>query len=116
VQQVADAGDVAVNPFDLGEAIEQIDAAVTDVRADGVALLTLDGDHTIALPILRSLARDHGKIAVLHIDAHLDTWATCFGAPFTHGTPLRRASEEGLLDLEHCHHMGIRGPLYAKRT
>ena len=113
VQQVADAGDVAVNPFDLNEAIEQIDAAVTDVRADGAALLTLGGDHTIALPILRSLARDHGKIAVLHFDAHLDTWDTYFGAPYTHGTPFRRASEEGLLDLERCQHMGIRGPLYA---
>ena len=113
VQQVADAGDVAVNPFDLGEAIEQIDAAVTDVRADGADLLTLGGDHTIALPILRSLARDHGKIAVLHFDAHLDTWDTYFGAPFTHGTPFRRASEEGLLDLERCQHLGIRGPLYA---
>jgi len=113
VQQVADAGDVAVNPFDLAEAIEQIDAAVTDVRADGAALLTLGGDHTIALPILRSLHRDHGKIAVLHFDAHLDTWDTYFGAPFTHGTPFRRASEEGLLDLERCQHLGIRGPLYA---
>ncbi len=113
VQQVADAGDVAVNPFDLDEAISQIDGAATDVRADGASLLTLGGDHTIALPILRSLARDHGPIAVLHFDAHLDTWDTYFGAPFTHGTPFRRASEEGLLDLERCQHMGIRGPLYA---
>ncbi|MFN8197373.1 MAG: agmatinase [Nakamurella multipartita] len=113
VQQVADAGDVAVNPFDLTEAVQQIDDAVTAVRADGASLLTLGGDHTIALPILRSLYRDHGPIAVLHFDAHLDTWDTYFGAPYTHGTPFRRASEEGLLDLERCQHMGIRGPLYA---
>ncbi|HEY5879250.1 MAG TPA: arginase family protein, partial [Nakamurella sp.] len=112
-QQVADAGDVPVNPFDLAEAVQQIDNAVTSVRADGASLLTLGGDHTIALPILRSLHRDHGPIAVLHFDAHLDTWDTYFGAPFTHGTPFRRASEEGLLDLERCQHMGIRGPLYA---
>ncbi|WP_420121873.1 agmatinase [Nakamurella sp.] len=112
-QQVADAGDVAVNPFDLTEAVQQIDDAVTAVRADGASLLTLGGDHTIALPILRSLHRDHGPIAVLHFDAHLDTWDTYFGAPYTHGTPFRRASEEGLLDLERCQHMGIRGPLYA---
>jgi len=112
-QQVADAGDVAVNPFDLTEAVQQIDDAVTTVRADGASLLTLGGDHTIALPILRSLYRDHGPIAVLHFDAHLDTWDTYFGAPYTHGTPFRRASEEGLLDLERCQHMGIRGPLYA---
>jgi agmatinase len=113
-QQVADAGDLAVNPFDLAQAISDIDVDVSAVRADGATLLTLGGDHTIALPILRSVARDHGPIAVLHFDAHLDTWDTYFGAPYTHGTPFRRASEEGLLDLEHCLHMGTRGPLYAK--
>ncbi len=115
VQQVADAGDVAINPFDLGEAITQIQAASDDLRSDGAKLLTLGGDHTIALPLLRSLSRDHGKIAVLHFDAHLDTWDTYFGAPYTHGTPFRRASEEGLLDLERCLHMGTRGPLYSGR-
>ena len=111
--QVADAGDVSINPFDLDEAIQQIQAAADDLRADGATLLTLGGDHTIALPLLRSVHRDHGKIAVLHFDAHLDTWDTYFGAPYTHGTPFRRASEEGLLDLERCLHMGIRGPLYS---
>ena len=82
---------------------------------NGAKLLTIGGDHTIALPLLRSLARDHGKIAVLHFDAHLDTWDTYFGAPYTHGTPFRRASEEGLLDLERCLHMGTRGPLYSSQ-
>jgi agmatinase len=113
VQQVADAGDLAVNPFDIGEAVETIDREATRLRSDGAALLTLGGDHSIALPMLRSLARDLGPISVLHFDAHLDTWDTYFGAPYTHGTPFRRASEEGLLDLEHCQHIGIRGPLYA---
>jgi len=55
----------------------------------------------------------HGPLAVLHFDAHLDTWDTYFGEPYTHGTPFRRAAEEGLLDREHCLHIGIRGPLYA---
>src|SRR5690349_14998763 len=113
-QQVADAGDVAVNPFDIDDAISTIDSSITDLRRDGATVLTIGGDHTIALPLLRSLARDHGRIAVLHFDAHLDTWDTYFGAPYTHGTPFRRASEEGLLDTEHCLHMGIRGPLYSK--
>jgi len=112
VQQVADAGDIAVNPFDILEAVETIDREATRLRADGAALLTLGGDHSIALPMLRSLSRDLGPITVLHFDAHLDTWDTYFGAPYTHGTPFRRASEEGLLDLEHCQHIGIRGPLY----
>jgi agmatinase len=114
-QQVADAGDIGVNPFDPGEAIETIDREVTALRADGAQLLTIGGDHTIALPILRSLARDHGPVAVLHFDAHLDTWDTYFGAPYTHGTPFRRAGEEGLIDRERSLHMGIRGPLYGKQ-
>ncbi|CDO06343.1 agmatinase [Mycolicibacterium cosmeticum] len=113
-QQVADCGDIAVNPFDIADAIETIDAAVTDLRKDGAKVLTIGGDHTIALPILRALARDHGPIGVLHFDAHLDTWDTYFGAPFTHGTPFRRASEEGLIDMERSQHIGIRGPLYSK--
>jgi guanidinobutyrase / D-arginase len=112
--QVADCGDIAVNPFNIGEAISAIDTAVTDLRKHGSTLLTIGGDHTIALPILRSLARDHGKIAVLHFDAHLDTWDTYFGAAYTHGTPFRRASEEGLIDMERSLHMGIRGSLYSK--
>jgi len=113
VQQVADAGDIAVNPFDIAEAITTIEHAANDLREGGTKLITLGGDHTVALPLLRSVHRDHGPIAVLHFDAHLDTWDTYFGAPFTHGTPFRRASEEGLLDPEHCLHVGIRGPLYS---
>ncbi len=110
---MADAGDIAVNPFDIGEAIATIERASDELRDGGTKLITLGGDHTIALPLLRSLHRDHGRIAVLHFDAHLDTWDTYFGAPFTHGTSFRRASEAGLLDPEHCLHVGIRGPLYA---
>ncbi len=113
VHQVADGGDIAVNPFDIAEAITTIERASDELRDGGTKLITLGGDHTIALPLLRSLHRDHGPISVLHFDAHLDTWDTYFGAPFTHGTPFRRASEEGLLDPEHCLHVGIRGPLYA---
>ncbi len=113
-QQVVDAGDVAVNPFDIGEALAAIQQASDDLRAGGTRLVTLGGDHTVALPLLRSLHRDHGPIAVLHFDAHLDTWDTYFGAPYTHGTPFRRAREEGLLDPAHCLHVGIRGPLYSR--
>jgi agmatinase len=114
-QQVADCGDIAVNPFNIEDAINTIDSSITDIRKDGSTVLTIGGDHTIALPILRSLARDHGPIAVLHFDAHLDTWDTYFGAPYTHGTPFRRASEEGLIDMERSQHVGIRGPLYSKQ-
>ena len=111
--QVADASDIAVNPFDISEAIAQIEAGAGEFTAGGARLLTLGGDHTIALPLLRVMARRHGPLAVLHFDAHLDTWDTYFGEPYTHGTPFRRASEEGLIDRQHSMHIGIRGPLYS---
>ncbi|MGK9220210.1 MULTISPECIES: agmatinase [unclassified Microbacterium] len=113
-QQVADAGDIAANPFDIDDAVRAIDEAATALRAGGTRLVTIGGDHTIALPLLRSVARDHGPVAVLHFDAHLDTWDTYFGAPVTHGTPFRRASEEGLIDQTASMHVGTRGPLYGQ--
>jgi agmatinase len=112
-QQVVDAGDIAVNPFDIADAIRTIEAGARELSRDA-RLLTLGGDHTIALPLLRAMHAAHGPIAVLHFDAHLDTWDTYFGEPYTHGTPFRRAAEEGLLDREHCLHIGIRGPLYSE--
>lgn len=111
--QVADASDIAVNPFSISEAIAQIEAGAGELTADGTRLVTLGGDHTIALPLLRVMARQHGPLAVLHFDAHLDTWDTYFGEPYTHGTPFRRASEEGLIDRQRSLHIGIRGPLYS---
>ncbi|TMR23011.1 agmatinase [Nonomuraea turkmeniaca] len=110
--QVADAGDIAANPFDVGAAIEAIEGAAEGIDAK---LVTIGGDHTIALPLLRAAARKHGPVALLHFDAHLDTWDTYFGAEYTHGTPFRRAVEEGLLDTEGVSHVGIRGPLYGKK-
>ncbi len=77
--------------------------------------MTLGGDHTIALPLLRSVAKKHGPVALLHFDAHLDTWDTYFGAEYTHGTPFRRAVEEGILDTSALSHVGTRGPLYGKQ-
>lgn len=77
--------------------------------------MTIGGDHTIALPLLRAAAHRHGPVALVHFDAHLDTWDTYFGAEYTHGTPFRRAVEEGILDTEALSHVGIRGPLYGKK-
>jgi agmatinase len=112
VQQVVDAGDIACNPFDIGAAITQIEAAARRLMTGGRRLLAIGGDHTIALPLLRAMHARHGPVAVLHFDAHLDTWESYFGEPYTHGTPFRRASEEGLIDPRHSLHVGIRGPLY----
>jgi agmatinase len=113
-QQVADAGDIACNPFDIEAAIASVEAGADELLGSGAKLLTIGGDHTIALPLLRSVSRRHGPVALLHFDAHLDTWDTYFGARYTHGTPFRRASEEGLLDATALSHVGIRGPLYGR--
>jgi agmatinase len=112
-QQVADAGDLAVNPFSIDEAISTVERGARGLLERAGCLLTLGGDHTIALPLLRAVSAAHGAIALVHFDAHLDTYDTYFGAAYTHGTPFRRAAEEGLLDPSGCLHVGIRGPLYA---
>jgi agmatinase len=110
--QVADAGDVVANPFDIREAIASIEAQAKALMGDTTRLVAVGGDHTIALPLLRAVHARHGKVALLHFDAHLDTWDTYFGAEYTHGTPFRRAFEEGLLDTDAVCHVGTRGPLY----
>ena len=92
----------------------QVDAL--ELTEDGARLLTIGGDHTIALPLLRAAAeRAGGPVALLHFDAHLDTWDSYFGAAYTHGTPFRRAAEEGLLATEAACHVGTRGPLYGRK-
>ncbi|MGH3171044.1 MAG: agmatinase [Trebonia sp.] len=111
-QQVVDAGDIPCNPFDIAEAIGQIEQAADDLTAGGQRLVSLGGDHTIALPLLRSAVRRHGPVALVHFDAHLDTWPTYFGARYTHGSPFRRAAEEGLFVPGHSAHVGIRGSIY----
>jgi agmatinase len=111
--QVVDAGDIACNPFDIEAAVSQIEEAAGGLLADGGRLVAIGGDHTIALPLLRATATRHGPLALVHFDAHLDTWDTYFGQRFTHGTPFRRAWEEGLLLRDQSAHVGLRGPLYA---
>ncbi|MFS0853699.1 agmatinase [Microbacterium sp. 179-I 3D4 NHS] len=113
--QVVDAGDIPVNPFDLTAAVTEVERAATALGEQVQQIVTIGGDHTVALPLLRAIAAKHGPVAVLHFDAHLDTWDTYFGAPITHGTPFRRASEEGLIDLTASCHVGTRGPLYSKQ-
>lgn len=114
-QQVVDAGDIAVNPFDIHEALKDIERGSRELHERADRVISIGGDHTIALPLLRALASKHGPISVVHFDAHLDTWNTYFGAEYTHGTPFRRASEEGLIDKEGSIHVGTRGPLYSAK-
>ena len=115
VQQVADAGDVVCTPFDIPEAIGQIEAAGRELLDAAGHVIALGGDHTIALPLLRATAARFGPVALVHFDAHLDTWDTYFGAAYTHGTPFRRAAEEGLFAGDVSTHVGIRGSLFTRQ-
>ena len=112
-QQVLDAGDIDCNPFNIPQALAAIYEQVGALTEGGRRVVTLGGDHTIALPILRALHRQYGEITVVHFDAHLDTWNSYFGVDTTHGTPFRRASEEGLINTRTSVHVGTRGPLYS---
>ena len=115
LQQVADAGDIACNPFVIAEAISQIEAGADQLLGSCRHILALGGDHTIALPLLRASSRKFGPLAVVHFDSHLDTWQGHFGVSYNHGTPFRRASEEGLLRLDRCIHVGVHGPIFSEQ-
>lgn len=111
-QQVVDLGNLAITPFGIESAVAAMSRGLDEASERSAKLMLLGGDHTIAYPAIRSLARKHGPISVLHFDAHLDTWGPYFGAKLHHGAPFRKAAEEGLLDPEGCMHVGVRGPVY----
>ncbi len=112
--QVADIGDVPINTFNLPKCMDIItDFYDEKIVAHGAKPLTLGGDHTIVLPILRSLFKKHGKLGLVHVDAHADINDTMFGEKIAHGTPFRRLVEEGILDGNRTVQIGLRGSGYA---
>lgn len=111
--QVADIGDVAINTFDLKKSVKIIEKAFDRILAQDCIPLTLGGDHTLTLPILRAMHKKHGPVALLHIDAHADINEHMFGEKIAHGTPFRRAVEEGLLSQDKVFQIGLRGTGYA---
>jgi guanidinobutyrase len=110
--RVADLGDVAINPYNMADAILRIEHAYTDITRAGCRPITLGGDHTITLPILRALRKRHGPIGLIHIDAHADVNDTMFGEKIAHGTTFRRAVEERLIDPKRVAQIGLRGTGY----
>ena len=109
----ADLGDTSVNPVDLIDTLDRVEAFFKDVHAKGILPLTAGGDHLITLPIMRAIADTQRPLGMVHFDAHTDTWDRYFeGHKYTHGTPFRRAIEEGLLDPKRTIQIGIRGGLY----
>jgi len=111
--QVADIGDVAINTFNIDKSMAIIESAYDDILAQHCKPLTMGGDHTIALPILRSIAKKYGPVGIVHVDAHADINDTMFGERIAHGTPFRRAIEEKLVDPKRMVQIGLRATGYA---
>jgi agmatinase len=111
--RVADVGDVDTNPLDIIDTYGRIEAAVSEILAAGALPACVGGDHSISLPILRAVARRHGAVALVHFDSHQDMWEEYFGNRYFHGTPFRRALEEGLYLPRDTVQIGIRGPVYS---
>jgi agmatinase len=114
VLNVADVGDVDAPPVSIEKAYEAIEARIGEIADAGAWPLVVGGDHSISLPILRALARRHGPLALVQFDAHIDTWDEYFGGKYFHGTPFRRAIEEGIVDGRRFIQVGIRGPMYGE--
>jgi len=113
--RVADIGDCPINPFDIQDALARIEDFFAEIRGTGAIPIVAGGDHLISLPILRALGRDH-PLALIHFDSHSDTGDAYFGENrYTHGTPFRRAVEEGLIDPRRSLQIGIRGTYYDPR-
>jgi guanidinopropionase len=108
--RAGDCGDAPVNPLDLMASLDSIEAFFTRVREGGARPLTAGGDHLITLPILRSLVPKR-PLGLIHFDAHSDTYDSFFGNRYNHGTPFRRAVEEGLLDPHRMIQIGVRGAI-----
>jgi guanidinobutyrase len=111
--RIDDTGDVATNPFSLADSVERITAHYNELLADDLITVSLGGNHTIVLPILRAIAAKHGPVGLVHIDAHTDINDTMFGEKIAHGTPFRRCVEENLLDPNRVVQIGMRGTGYA---
>ena len=110
--RVADIGDLSVNPIDLADGMARIEAGVEAIVAAGAMPLGIGGDHLVTLPVLRAVARQR-PVGLIQFDAHSDTNDSYFGDNrYTHGTPFRRAVEEGLIDPKRAVQIGIRGSVY----
>jgi guanidinobutyrase len=111
--QVADMGDVPLNPYNLRASVDIIERFYDAVLENDVKTLSVGGDHTISLPVLRALYRRHGRMALIHVDAHADVNDEMFGEKLAHGTIFRRALEEGLIEGRKMYQIGLRGTGYS---
>jgi agmatinase len=109
---IVDYGDVPVSPGDTERTYGQVEEALAPLVEAGIFPLALGGDHSVTLAELRVLARRHGPLALVQLDAHGDTWDEYFGQRFFHGTTFKRALEEGLIEPKASVQAGLRGSVY----
>jgi len=107
-----DYGDLDITPGYILESYQQIEEGLQPIVDAGVIPIAMGGDHSITLAELRAVVKKHGPVALVHFDSHLDTWDQYWGQKYAHGTPFRRACEEGLIDTAHSIQIGIRGSQY----
>jgi len=107
-----DYGDIDVIPGNIHRTYENIESGLKPILDDDVVPIMMGGDHSITLGHLRAFYNKYGPISLVHFDSHGDTWDDYFGEKYMHGTPFRRAVEEGLIDTDHSIQVGMRGPLY----
>src|SRR5438445_13131444 len=112
--RIAHYGDLSINPLSLDDTYNRITNQLSGVADAGARAICVGGDHSILLPILRAVHRKFGPVALVQFDAHNDTWGGYFGSPHSHGTPVRRAVEEGLLLEGSVLQVGLRGQVYSK--
>src|SRR5437868_162986 len=114
-RRTADYGDLSVNPLSIEDTFRRIETGIAPLLAAGVRCVSVGGDHSISLPLLRVVAKKHGPVSLVQFDAHNDLWDEYFGSKYSHGTPFRRAFEEGLLEDGRVLQVGLRGQVYGER-
>jgi len=112
--RIADFGDLSVNPLSIEDTFRRIEEGIRPVLQAGARCVCVGGDHSISLPILRAVAKKRGQVSLIQFDAHNDLWDEYFGSKYSHGTPFRRAFEEGLLGDGGVLQIGLRGQVYGE--
>jgi agmatinase len=112
--RVADFGDFSVNPLSIEDTFARVEKQMQPLLNAGTRCISVGGDHSLSLPLLRAIARKHGPVALIQFDAHNDLWDEYFGCKYSHGTPFRRAIEEGLLLKGSFLQVGLRGQVYSE--
>ena len=113
-RRTADFGDLPVNPLSIEDTFRRIERGIQPLLQGEVRCVCVGGDHSISLPLLRAVGRKHGPVSLIQFDAHNDLWDEYFGSKYSHGTPFRRAFEEGLLEDGGVLQVGLRGQVYGE--